>query len=442
MARPLQVAICVPRRPDGGRRDELWSFCSTWWSDRFAWPIHEGEHLDGPFNRSTAINTAAQAAGDWDVALIIDSDVVAEPDQITAAIDAAHTTGRLTLAFDRYVNLDHRMTDRVLAGHSGTWEPGARYKMTDHLSSILAVPRRLWDTVGGFDERFVGWGHDDVAFAQACRVLGGGIDRTPGTVWHLWHPDSPERDTKAPLYKASKLLADRYWATLDPAAMAELVTRRPDGITLVVVTHGRRGCIAETIPSAEANLKGDIATRIISDDSGDIDYQAWLRHTFPGFEIITGKPGGFAANVTRGRNAAIAIGHPFVFWLEDDFTFNQPIDLQHAQAILRANPQLTQLALKRQPWFPAELKVGGFMEQHPAAFTDRDGWCDHTRFFTTNPHLTTRQFLTEHDWPNVPHSEDRFSRRVLTDGRTAGYLGKAADPPIVRHFGERTGKGY
>ena len=54
----MKVAILTPRRPDGGRRDELWSFCRRWWTERFPdWEIHEAD-VSGVFNRGAAINAA------------------------------------------------------------------------------------------------------------------------------------------------------------------------------------------------------------------------------------------------------------------------------------------------------------------------------------------------------------------------------------------------
>lgn len=438
------IPMLVPRRPDGGRRDQLWQFCRAWWADKHPdlKPV-EGHHLDGPFNRSTAINQAADMAGDWDVALIADSDVLCDPDQIDAAVTAARATGRLTLPFNRYLAMREPMTTRVLAGYDGAWTPGPELTMATHVSSLLVVPRQLWDRVGGFDERFVGWGHDDVAFAAACRVLGGGIDRIAGDVFHLWHPHSPERRGN-PWLTASADMAKRYHAATDPAAMRRLVDERhPDGVCLVVVTHGRRDCIARAIPSAEANLHGlPIQRRIISDDSDDIEYQAWLRLTFPGWDVIGGTKAGFAGNVLRGRKAAIASGQPWVFWLEDDFTFNRPVNLAVMAGVLEQRPHITQMALRRQAWFPAELRVGGFIEQDPDAYVDFDGWLEHRKFFTTNPHLVRRSLLIEHEWPKSAGSEMAFSRRLLVGERTAGYWGSRHDEPWVHHDGQRTGIGY
>lgn len=174
-----------------------------------------------PFNRSLAINRAAAKAGAWDVAIIADADSFVGADQILAAIDTAAASGQMTMAFDRWCHLTPAMTTRVMAGDQGNWWPGVDVSMTDTCSSMFAVPRPLWDLVGGFDERFTGWGAEDIAFAHAARTLGGGWQRIPGACWHLAHDPAPRGD--APL-AANIALADRYHAAAgDTAAMATLL---------------------------------------------------------------------------------------------------------------------------------------------------------------------------------------------------------------------------
>lgn len=449
------IPFLVPRRPDNGRRDALWEFVQGFWADKLPEAkMVEGDHLDGPFNRGAAINRAAEAAGDWDVAVIADADVVTDPERVLHAVALARETGRVCLPYSRYVGLGEPMTNRILAGYDGDWTPGKRLTMDTHISSLIAIHRDLWETVRGFDERFAGWGYDDIAFIEACRVLGGGIDRMPGTVWHLWHPASPEttgwRKLAQPHQRASARLANRYHAAIDPNDMRRLMQERdePDGVCLVVLTHGRRDCIATTITSALPRLQGlPITRRIISDDSGDPEYQAWLRLHVPAFDLIAaGKQGGFAANVRQGWEAALGSGQRWIFWLEDDFTFNRNVPLDAMAAVLDSDPSIMQMALRRQAWFPAEIEAGGVIERDPEAYLDcgnRHGdWLEHTKFWTTNPHLIRRSTLAEYEWPNERHSETTFARRILRDGRVSGYWGKRTDKPWVTHFGERTGKGY
>jgi hypothetical protein len=220
------VAVLVPRRSDGGHRDRLWA----WLADRWAaehpdWPVAEGHHRFGPFNRSAAVNAAATAAGDWQVAVIADADTFAGPHQLTAAVTAARVGGRVTFAYDRYCHLSRTGTEQILAGHPGPWEPFVEWSMAGTCSSMVVLTRDLWDRAGGFDPGFVGWGMEDVAFSLACQSLGGGFNRIPGPVWHLYHPPSPE-NADTPLFRANveRLELYRRAHVAGPAGMARLLT--------------------------------------------------------------------------------------------------------------------------------------------------------------------------------------------------------------------------
>jgi glycosyltransferase involved in cell wall biosynthesis len=406
------------------------------------------------FNRGAAINAAARQAPDADVYLIVDGDVVAEPEQIQAAVERADQTGRLTFAFTRYKALEKPMTDRVLGGYSGSWESGGRLTMTTHQSSVLAVTRKFFEVLDGFDERCEGWGQDDLIFAHCARVLGGGCERIDGTVWHLWHPVSAHRAKGDPHQRAANALAVRYFAAHDPTEIRRLIqdrhaSRQRDAAVLVVVTDGRRECIERTVPAALANLKGlNVRRTIISDDSGDIEYAAWLRWKFDGVAEVVSSPkrSGYAKAVQRAWDLALGAGMPWVFWLEDDFVIDQPVDLAAMAEVMDANEHLTQIVLRRQPWFPPEVAAGGIIDMNPGAYTTRrDGgsvWEEHQLGHWTNPMLMRRTFLAAHTWPDGAGSEARFSRQVMTGTARSAFWGHRDDPPTVDHVGERRGTGY
>ena len=221
----MTVAVLVPRRADGGHRDQTWQWVRSWWAEHHPdWAVHEGHHDQGPFNRSAAINAAAEAAGDWTVAVIADADSFVGPDQARAAVDRAVETGRFVLGYDRYVYVGRSMSGQIQAGWRGDWWPGVEFTMHGTCSSVVVVTRDLWDQVGGFDEGFVGWGFEDIGFSLACQTLGGGLERIPGEVWHLWHAPAP-RDESSPEFKAGKRRMDRYAKADTPAKMRSLIRR-------------------------------------------------------------------------------------------------------------------------------------------------------------------------------------------------------------------------
>lgn len=224
----MNVVILVPRRADGGHRDRLWAFCREWWEkDHPDWPIVEGHHDTGPFNRSAAINRAAAEAGDWDVALVIDSDVLCDPGAVREGVQRAAEGGYVVITHNERVMLSKAGTDKVLDGYRGPWKERGMVDKTwpDSVSSSVAVPRALWDRLGGFDEHFEGWGFEDTAFTIAAEHVSG---RLLGFVhsecFHLWHTRGTDAKAMSPTFKANLARKERYVAAADdPAAMTELL---------------------------------------------------------------------------------------------------------------------------------------------------------------------------------------------------------------------------
>jgi hypothetical protein len=211
----MNVVTLVPRRADGGHRDRLWDFARRWWLNDHPGPIIEGLHEVGPFNRSAALNNAAAQAGEWDVAVIIDADIIANPDAVRTAVHVAAATGRMVVSHNERVMLNKVGTDKVLGGYRGPWRvrPMVERVYTDSVSCCVAVPRPLWDDIGGFDERFVGWGHEDSAFEVAAETFTGKpLVRLASELYHLWHPLAPEAAKDSPTRAANRARMEQYRA--------------------------------------------------------------------------------------------------------------------------------------------------------------------------------------------------------------------------------------
>lgn len=225
----MRAVFLVPRRADGGHRDRLWEYARARWERYFPdIAIVEGHHDSGPFNRSAAINRAAASAGDWDVGVVIDSDVLLSVSQVRRAIGRARKTGRVTWAHRRWRGIREDMTLRIVADQRDLGAELSRDELdliverTNPLSwsCCIAIPRRVWDELGGFDERFKGWGFEDMAFQSAvCGLFG--HERIEGDVVHLWHPRSEERisegrsrATATPEYVTNNRLGRRYMVAL------------------------------------------------------------------------------------------------------------------------------------------------------------------------------------------------------------------------------------
>lgn len=219
-------------------------------------------------------------------------------------------------------------------------------------------------------------------------------------------------------------------------------------IPAIVLTNGR-ACIIRSLPSALGSVAG-IGSVTIVDDSGNPEYRAWLAEEFPGHTIVP--VADEAAGYWRAMQTvwALAAGTSHVFFVEDDFTFNRPVDLAELAAVLDAYDHLTQIALLRQPWFHNEHNHGGLIEALEAqgqAFEQRtDGhrsWIEHRACFTGNPSLIPARTLAQ-PWPEGAWSESRFGRQLFKNRAARGaYWGRRGDPPAVTHIGhERAGRDY
>jgi hypothetical protein len=283
----MKAVFLVPRRNDGGPRDAIWAYCRARWEHYFPdVPVIEGHHDDGPFNRSAAVNAAARLAdadGSWDVGIVIDSDVVLSVSQVREAIATAARTGKVTWGHRRWRGIREDITTRLVADRRDLGpEPSRDYldlvvERTNPISwsCCIAIPRAVWDDLGGFDERFVGWGFEDMAFQSIIVGLYGHerIETVPGTdqpadVIHLWHPRSEERIVKgqgritaSPEYVTNARLGRRYM----------LAVRRDHGL------HDRpeRSDAAEMVRDIENLRRDDIAWNDAAQRHGLPDWADW-----------------------------------------------------------------------------------------------------------------------------------------------------------------------
>ena len=228
-----RVVILVPRRAGFEDRDALWAFTRPLWEGWFPdWPIVEGHHNVGLFNRSAAVNTAARLAGDWDAAVLIDSDVILDPEAVRAAIPRAIESGQMVVPFEIRHNLSPGGTKRILGGDRGDWHRYIARTFRDQHSSVIVIPRPLFDDIGGFDEGFRGWGMEDTAFALACEVFAGRkLERSPGECWHLHHASAPGEKHGSPSHRRNSARLDRYRAAAaagDREGIAALVRSGAD----------------------------------------------------------------------------------------------------------------------------------------------------------------------------------------------------------------------
>lgn len=232
----MTPVILVARRKDFGWRDDLWRYARERWGSLLPdFSISEGFH-DGPepFSFSKAINasaaTATKCEPDWDVCLYIGADWLAQTAaQCVEAAECALRCGQLVFAHDQTVVLSEAGTVALLEGGSlddalasGEWH-------TNTFSGVVAIPRALWDAVGGFDERYVAWSFEDLGFWDACNAFGGGCQRVEGVIAHLFHEQVWSEREGNPEHARQHELWQRYRAVKNDAVGMRSLLSEPGG---------------------------------------------------------------------------------------------------------------------------------------------------------------------------------------------------------------------
>ncbi len=213
--------------------DEHRTAARRWVTDRYlsvcSWPVVVSMQYDGQWCKAEAFNAAA-ANTDTDVLVIADADSYTTPGGLFAAVTAVESgRARWAQPASSVYRLDQSSTNTVLAGEPTVDEPLVFRGRSHELlagGGIVVVARDLWVEAGGFDPRFLGWGGEDFALGCALRALTGEYaHRTPGTLWHLWHPAAPSNGGLLP--DNNFALANRYRAAkFDPDMTRTIINER------------------------------------------------------------------------------------------------------------------------------------------------------------------------------------------------------------------------
>lgn len=150
---------------------------------------------EGPeFNRAAAVNAALESH--WAKVLVVnDADSLVYPSALAEAIRLAATGDYgIVRAYTTYQRIDKpgtlscRSWQDVLHGSSEHIE-WAQDNASSH--GVVALNLEHYRHIGGYDERFQGWGYEDCALDILSGAFLPGV-RVPGPLFHLWHPPAKE----------------------------------------------------------------------------------------------------------------------------------------------------------------------------------------------------------------------------------------------------------
>lgn len=268
-----KTVLLVPFSSSDQSRILIWKHVKKWLEQTLDYPLYIGEHFPksaATYNHSLARNLAAQKAGNWEVAIIHDADTIVDPQQIINGVVVAYETGAVTYPYDERWELNATGTKMFLTGTTSNWQQHmTQYTRDVPLGGCMIIRRDLWEVMRGFDTGFVGWGHEDGAFATAAQALNGWrLLRIPGKSFHLEHVYAPAKNPNNPIYRANKARIDRYMHAGDQPTAHRLIQQLRDESIATDAKHGIKWSIPR---SDDARMDQAITFMLLRDTASVLE---------------------------------------------------------------------------------------------------------------------------------------------------------------------------
>ncbi|MFI2645918.1 glycosyltransferase [Streptomyces sp. NPDC018610] len=156
-------------------------------------------HRDaGDFNKAAAVNLGTTQEVDRNPLLcLLDADIVLDRGFLARAVASAGASWA-ALPYEDAFCLDSASSAAVADHHRAARPERAPQRLAGYLirrppGGCVLVTHDRFTSVGGFDERFVGWGGEDRDLINRLERAGG-VERQPGKLLHLMHERPPMRE--------------------------------------------------------------------------------------------------------------------------------------------------------------------------------------------------------------------------------------------------------
>jgi glycosyl transferase family 2 len=206
--RPL-ISLLVPFRADIPARGRNWYWLKEYWKHELPEAeLVQGSDLSTPFCKTAAVNDAFRRSH-GDVIVILDADCYISGDTIRNLASQIRTARSKRqklwfIPYRRFYRLSEEASVELLASNPAnpmrfsdppasndidpTILPGSQSFGHWYGALIQMMPREAFVAAGLMDERFKGWGGEDLAFMQAVDTMYGPHKTFNGPVFHIHHP--------------------------------------------------------------------------------------------------------------------------------------------------------------------------------------------------------------------------------------------------------------
>jgi glycosyltransferase involved in cell wall biosynthesis len=257
------ISILVPFHcPDpASHRAKNWEWLKKYWKSQ----LPAAEIIIGvddragkdnrPFSKSCAVNNAAKKVS-GDILVIVDADCYISTDSVLRCAKEIRHARKMKhrlwfVPYRKFFRLNQLSSQRILESDPrGSYVLPSPPDTNDILNMdafagtsgsayghwygalIQILPKEAFEEVGGWDERFIGWGGEDHAAMRATDTLYWPHKTLPSQVTHVWHPYTQESVTDSSNKRRvwenqtesnDKLSNRYYWAQGNIDRMRKLV---------------------------------------------------------------------------------------------------------------------------------------------------------------------------------------------------------------------------
>lgn len=154
----------------------------------------------GPFNKAWGLNIGAASCRSEKL-IFTDADNLMHK-SLKEAVDLCCPVYHFVKPYRQFIDLSQEQTDYILDESSTEsvdfsrpdWfaQRENRGETFSLCSGTFIISRDLFDKLGGWDERFLGWGGEDDALSYKLqRMQPPSLGLSDNCVFHLWHPKAP-----------------------------------------------------------------------------------------------------------------------------------------------------------------------------------------------------------------------------------------------------------